>query len=58
VWTLPVTAMVMGLFAIPGSALVLVAFAARLIWRLKEAERGLEKATAPQKSARPLISSI
>ena len=28
VWTLPVTAMVMGLFAIPGSALVLVAFAA------------------------------
>jgi alpha-1,2-mannosyltransferase len=34
VWTLPVTAMVLGLFAIPGSAAVLVAFAARLLWRL------------------------
>jgi alpha-1,2-mannosyltransferase len=54
VWTLPVTATVMGLFAIPGSALVLVAFAARLIWRLKEAERRLEKAAAPQEPARPL----
>jgi hypothetical protein len=40
VWTLPVTAMVLGLFSIPGSAAVLVAFAARLLWRLgrREAE--------------------
>jgi hypothetical protein len=58
VWTLPVMAMVMGLFAIPGSALVLVAFAARLLWRLKEPERGLEKATAPQEAAGPLVTSI
>ncbi len=58
VWTLPVMAMVMGLFAIPGSALVLVAFAARLIWRLKEAERGFEKAAAPQEAAGPLATSI
>ena len=35
VWTLPVTAMVIGLFAIPGSALVLVAVSWRLVWRLK-----------------------
>jgi alpha-1,2-mannosyltransferase len=35
VWTLPVTAMLLGLFGIPGSALVLVAFAGRLLWRLK-----------------------
>jgi hypothetical protein len=33
---------------------VLVAFAARLLWRLKEAERGLETATAPQEAARPV----
>jgi alpha-1,2-mannosyltransferase len=57
VWTLPVTAMVMGLFAVPGSALVLVAFAARLLWRLAAAESSPEKATAPQEAARPLLPS-
>jgi hypothetical protein len=57
VWTLPVTAMALGLFAIPGSALVLVAFAGRLIWRLKQAESGLEKSTAPQETARPALTS-
>jgi hypothetical protein len=35
VWTLPVTAMLLGLFGIPGSAAVLAAFAVRLLWRLK-----------------------
>jgi hypothetical protein len=35
VWTLPITAMLLGLFGIPGSAAVLAAFAARLLWRLK-----------------------
>jgi hypothetical protein len=44
---------VMGLFAIPGSALVLVAFAARLLWRLKASE----KATASQEAARPLLTT-
>ncbi len=38
VWTLPVTAMLLGLFGIPGSAAVLAAFAARLLWRLKTGE--------------------
>jgi hypothetical protein len=38
VWTLPVTAMLLGLFAIPGSAAVLIAFAARLLWRLHSRE--------------------
>lgn len=37
VWTLPVTAILLGVAGIPGSALVLVAFAARLIWRLRQA---------------------
>ena len=35
VWTLPITAMLLGLFGIPGSAAVLAAFAVRLLWRLK-----------------------
>jgi hypothetical protein len=39
VWTLPVTAMLLGLFGIPGSAAVLAAFAGRLLWRLKAAGR-------------------
>jgi len=34
VWTLPVTTVMLGLLAIPGSALALVAFGARLIWRI------------------------
>jgi alpha-1,2-mannosyltransferase len=38
VWTLPVTAMLLGLFGIPGSAAVLAAFAVRLLWRLKIGE--------------------
>jgi alpha-1,2-mannosyltransferase len=38
VWTLPVTAMLLGLFGIPGSAAVLAAFAGRLLWRLKAGE--------------------
>jgi alpha-1,2-mannosyltransferase len=38
VWTLPVTAMLLGLFGIPGSAAVLAAFAVRLLWRLKTGE--------------------
>jgi hypothetical protein len=58
VWTLPLMAMVMGLFAIPGSALVLVAFAGRLVWRLRQAERGPEKSTAPQEAARPALTAI
>jgi alpha-1,2-mannosyltransferase len=40
VWTLPVTAMLLGLFGVPGSALVLVAFAGRLLWRLKTSAAG------------------
>ena len=35
VWTLPVTAMLLGLLGVPGSAAVLAAFAGRLLWRLK-----------------------
>jgi alpha-1,2-mannosyltransferase len=35
VWTLPVTAMLLGVLGIPGSAAVLAAFAGRLLWRLK-----------------------
>ena len=35
VWTLPITAMLLGLFGIPGSAAVLAAFAVRLLWQLK-----------------------
>jgi hypothetical protein len=40
--------MVLGLFAIPGSAAVLVAFAARLLWRLgrREAESAAPRASA------------
>jgi hypothetical protein len=38
VWTLPITAMLLGLFGIPGSAAVLAAFAVRLLWRLKTGE--------------------
>jgi hypothetical protein len=37
VWTLPVTAMLLGLFGTPGSAAVLAAFAGRLLWPLKTA---------------------
>jgi alpha-1,2-mannosyltransferase len=43
VWTLPVTTMI-GLAGIPGSSLVLAAFAARLLWRLS---------TATQTAAQP-----
>jgi alpha-1,2-mannosyltransferase len=46
VWTLPVTCMLLGVAGIPGSALVLVAFAARLFWRLGE-----RPATAPAAAA-------
>ncbi len=35
VWSLPVTVMVVGLFGIPGTALVLTAFLVRLLWMLK-----------------------
>jgi alpha-1,2-mannosyltransferase len=37
VWTLPVTAILLGLLGIPGSAAVLAAFAVRLLWRMKGA---------------------
>jgi hypothetical protein len=42
-WTLPVTTILLGLANIPVSSLVLVAFAARLIWRLAHK-------TAPEKT--------
>ena len=51
VWTLPVTAMALALFGIPGSALVLIAFAGRLLWRLRATERGAE--TSATATARP-----
>ena len=44
VWTLPVTTLI-GLAGIPGSSLVLAAFAARLLWRLSTAS---EMAAQPQ----------
>jgi alpha-1,2-mannosyltransferase len=59
VWTLPVTAMLLGLFGIPGSAAVLAAFAARLLWRLKTGEAactvpsGLRAAVAADPPADP-----
>ena len=37
VWTLPISTMLLGVAGIPGSVLVLLAFAARLLWRLKHA---------------------
>ena len=37
VWTLPISAMLLGVAGIPGSVLVLLAFAVRLLWRLKHA---------------------
>jgi alpha-1,2-mannosyltransferase len=46
VWTLPVTAMLLGLFGIPGSALVLAAFAGRLLWRLKTSAVDAREAAA------------
>jgi alpha-1,2-mannosyltransferase len=46
VWTLPVTAMLLGLFGIPGSAAVLAAFAGRLLWRLKGARDAVAAAPA------------
>jgi hypothetical protein len=52
VWTLPVVTVVLGLLAIPGSALALVALAARLAWRLGRApespEARAETAYLPQ----------
>jgi alpha-1,2-mannosyltransferase len=51
VWTLPVTAMLLGLFGIPGSAVVLVAFAGRLLWRLKAGEA---QCAAPAVRADPI----
>lgn len=44
VWTLPVTTMLFGIAHLPGSALVLPAFLARLVWMLKQEE--WEAATA------------
>lgn len=38
VWTLPVTTMLLGLAYVPISCLVLVAFAARLVWRMAAAD--------------------
>lgn len=40
VWTLPVTTIGLGLFGVPGSALVLIAFAGRLAWRLRGTAQG------------------
>jgi alpha-1,2-mannosyltransferase len=59
VWTLPVTAMLLGLFAIPGSVAVLAAFAVRLLWRLKTGEAaravpsGVRAAVAADPAADP-----
>jgi len=38
VWTLPVTTMVLGIAHIPLSFLALAAFAARLVWRMAQAD--------------------
>jgi hypothetical protein len=46
VWTLPVTTMLLGLASIPISCLVLVAFAARLVWRMARVERAQDGANA------------
>jgi hypothetical protein len=53
VWTLPVTAMLLGLFGIPGSAAVLAAFAGRLLWRLKKAGQPLSAVQPPAPSPAP-----
>jgi len=50
VWTLPVTTLLLGLAYIPISSLVLVAFAARLIWRLAR--------TTADKTAAPPIAAL
>jgi alpha-1,2-mannosyltransferase len=56
VWTLPVTAMLLGLFGIPGSAAVLAAFAGRLLWRLRAGEAG-RVATTGEPAAVPAIAT-
>jgi alpha-1,2-mannosyltransferase len=54
VWTLPVTAMLLGVLGIPGSAAVLAAFAGRLLWRLK-AGQPLSATQSPAASAAPAV---
>lgn len=59
VWTLPITAMLLGLFGIPGSAAVLAAFAVRLLWRLKTSDaahpaRSGEGAAGPAAISSPI----
>jgi hypothetical protein len=54
VWTLPVTAMLLGLFSIPGSAAVLIAFAARLLWRLRGREAQSAAPAAGASAAEPI----
>ncbi len=51
VWTLPVTAMVLALFGIPGSAVVLMAFAGRLLYRMRAQERAEERAAETSAAA-------
>jgi hypothetical protein len=62
VWTLPIVTMLLGLAHIPGSCLVLLAFAARLLWRMKqdetaEASRDLPFHTTPAEMMRGPLSA-
>ena len=57
VWTLPVTAMLLGLFGIPGSAAVLAAFAGRLLWRLKAGAAG-RAAPSREPAAVPAVAAV
>jgi alpha-1,2-mannosyltransferase len=59
VWTLPVTAMLLGLVGIPGSAAVLAAFAGRLLWRLKAGQPpAAVQSPAPARDATPAAPAM
>jgi alpha-1,2-mannosyltransferase len=58
VWTLPVTAMLLGLLGIPGSAAVLAAFAGRLLWRLRAGAAGRAAMSGEPATVRPIAAAV
>jgi len=58
VWTLPVTTIAAGLAGIPGSALVLIAFAGRLLGRLAHAAETPGSIRAGREAARPNMAAL
>jgi alpha-1,2-mannosyltransferase len=58
VWTLPVTAMLLGLLGIPGSAAVLAAFAGRLLWRLRAGAAGRAAMSGEPATVPPIAAAV